>query len=275
MPNAVLRPALSSRIPALEADVDNYPEHSARLRTTTLHTPIETGGSVVDHAVAEPPTVTLTGMVSSFTDVTGRSPADAWAAVRRLHLEVTPVTIHTPWGTYREMLIERAQARQFGQGLRFLIEATQILRVGAPVDVLSPESITGPAASRSSSIDRGRVSTVGLAPLEARSLELNTLSSTLPSITPRTFARMVMDDSGGFRFNAAEIARTIRGAPNLARSKVIDIARELPGLPSDGVVEILRAADDVTQAEVLGVARDLPLDVDDVSRMIQQFPSPI
>ena len=93
MPNCALIPRAETRIEALSAVVDGYPEGLHKLSTQTSGAPIErrVGGKVtrveaVDHATALADRLVLTGWVSNLER---RRPARRWRGrtIRRLHRE--------------------------------------------------------------------------------------------------------------------------------------------------------------------------------------------
>ena len=156
MPNIALIPRRSTRISALTAVVDGYPETVHQLETTTGGEPLEDGRDVTDHAVAREEKLTLTGWVSDFGGED--RPGQAWERLREIHRELEPIDVQTEWGRYPEMLIVRAEGRQEGKGLRFTLELRQVIRVGLTDSNLPADNLSGPAAGRSGIIERGRVS---------------------------------------------------------------------------------------------------------------------
>lgn len=168
MPNVALIPARASRIPALEAVVDGFPEVRHSLKISTGGAPLETGARITDHAVAMPPAIELQGFVSNLKQYAAPtadagfslSPpnrgADAWNAVKRLHNAVEPVEVITPWDTYPEMLILDFNATDTGGGMRFTMRLESILRVGIRALPIAATA-TGPAAERQSTVNRGKL----------------------------------------------------------------------------------------------------------------------
>ena len=156
MPNVALIPGAGTQIAALAAVVDGYPEASHKLATTTGGEPLEDGRAVTDHVVARQEELELTGWVSDFNG--GDRPHDAWEALRRLHRDAEPVAVLTEWGSYPEMIIREAQARQVGRGMRFTLKLEQIIRVGVTDADLPSGQLSGPASGRSGQVNRGRVS---------------------------------------------------------------------------------------------------------------------
>ena len=157
MPNVALIPHLATRIDELTAVLDGVQNTTHRLQTRTGTAPQEDGARITDHAVAQPPSLTLVVYVSNRTGTAGERPADAWETLRRLHREVTPMTVLTPWGTYTDMLLKRATGQQQGLGLRARLELEQIVRVGLNRDAIVTPTAFGPATERTQEVARGRV----------------------------------------------------------------------------------------------------------------------
>ena len=129
MANVALIPELNVRIPALQAVVDGYPESRLNLSTRIGGEPLESGARIVDHAVADPVGIRLTGWVSGMSGAAGASPASAMRQIEQLQESVTPLRVVTPHRTYDEMLIERFRTEQRGRGLRFTMDLREVDRV--------------------------------------------------------------------------------------------------------------------------------------------------
>ena len=155
MPNRALIVSAATTISVLARFVDGYPEATHKLETTTGGEPLEDGRRVTDHAVARQDRLTLTGWVSDFNG--GDRPRAAWEEIRRLHKSVQTVRVVTEWGTYREMLIRRAEAPQNTRGMQFTLELEELIRVGVVDSELPASQVSGPASGRSGEINRGRV----------------------------------------------------------------------------------------------------------------------
>ena len=156
MPNAALVPTAVTRIPSLFAVLDGFPETRHLLETAKADEPIEDGTSVTDHANVLPEVLRLTGWVSDFDG--GRRPRSAWAAIRRMNNAEEPISIVTEWGSYREMLLTRAEGSQAGRGCRVQLEFRKVTRVGNPQSSLPSGTTSGSAADRPGGVNRGRVS---------------------------------------------------------------------------------------------------------------------
>ena len=155
MPNRAYLSFADTVIPVLDAVVDGYPSTTHLIEVAKSDEPLEDGTSITDHAVTLPEALRLSGWV---TDMNGsRRPAAAWAEIRRLARENEPLTVTTEIGAYSEMLIQRMEGRQSARGLKLTIELAQVIRVGNPSSSLPPDQVTGPAAQRTGSVDRGRV----------------------------------------------------------------------------------------------------------------------
>ena len=156
MPNRAYLSFADTVIPVLDAVIDGYPSITHLIEVAKSDEPLEDGTSVTDHAVTLPEALRMTGWV---TDMNGaRRPAAAWAAIRRLARANEPLTVTTELGVYSEMLIQKMEGRQAARGLQLTIELAQVIRVGNPSSALPPDQVNGPAAQRTGSVDRGRVS---------------------------------------------------------------------------------------------------------------------
>ena len=107
-----LSSALSRSAQPLAAIADGFisEEHAVRISKTSY--PVETGGSLVDHAVVQPRTLKLVGWVSDLLAPEGRqgNPArgsDAWLQLNRLVESREPFRVVTMLGVYPSMLITR------------------------------------------------------------------------------------------------------------------------------------------------------------------------
>ena len=130
MPNNVaLLPLTRTRVPALLALVDGYPDRTHELETALGGSPLETGAWITDHAIARPEKLTLSGYTSNLSDSLGAKPTLAWAAIRKLQQDVTPVTVITAWQVYPELLISKVSATPSGLGQSFTMELEEVLRV--------------------------------------------------------------------------------------------------------------------------------------------------
>ena len=155
MPNVALIPAAATRVPALMAVVDGFPDTTHKLKLDKSDEPLEDGTSITDHAVTLPEGLVLTGWVS---DINGGSrPGQAWQEIRRLNRVKTPLTVVTECGIYRQMLIDEVDGAQAGRGGRFTMQLKEIKRVGNPQRSLPPGGVFGPAFDRTGSVDRGLV----------------------------------------------------------------------------------------------------------------------
>ena len=158
-------------IVALGRTVDGYYTEEHKLKVSKTTYPVESGSSLVDHAVREPTKLKLQGWVSNLmpsadavsnVDSTERSTA-AWLEILRVMEERQPLTVVTALAVYDSMLITSVTApvdRTTGLSLQFTIELEEVLmpvvvgRGGA--GVLASVS-SGPAADRLGAVRRGRV----------------------------------------------------------------------------------------------------------------------
>ena len=156
MPNVALIPRAATRIAPLVGLVHGFPTGTHRLETTVGGEALEDGREVTDHVVARQARLTLQFVVSDFDG--DSKPRDAWAEIRRLQKESEVLEVVTELGTYREMVIHRAEAPQRTRGIAGTIELREIERIGIVDNDLPPENVeAGPAEGRSGEVQRGRV----------------------------------------------------------------------------------------------------------------------
>ena len=157
-------------IVALGRIVDGYYAEEHKLKVSKTTYPVESGASLVDHAVREPNKLKLQGWVSelmpspdaSLATANSERGTAAWVEILRLMEERQPLTVVTALAVYVNMLITSATApvdRTTGLSLQFTIELEEVLfknvsREASGTDV--PPS-SGPAADRLGAIRRGRV----------------------------------------------------------------------------------------------------------------------
>ena len=161
-------PALSSArfrsAQPLAAIADGFisEEHAVRISKTSY--PVETGGSLVDHAVVQPRTLKLVGWVSDLLAPEGRrgNPSrgsDAWLQLTRLVESREPFLVVTMLGVYPSMLITSLKApvdRTTGRALRFEMELEEVQFRALERGQRPPPVRIGPAEDRSEEVDRGR-----------------------------------------------------------------------------------------------------------------------
>ncbi len=146
-------------------------EHAVRLSKTSY--PVETGGSLVDHAVIQPRTLKLAGWVSDLLAPEGRqgSPSrsiDAWLQLTRLVESREPFLVVTLLDVYPSMLITSLKApvdRTTGRALRFEMELEEVQFRALERGQRPPPVRIGPAEDRSEEVDRGRVIAGEIGPL--------------------------------------------------------------------------------------------------------------
>ena len=156
MPNVALIPSASPTVPPLTGVVDGWPDEQHQIRVNIAGAPVEDGVQTTDHSVLSNEQVTLTGWVSGWRGA-GRTPAQAWAEIRRMARDRDPIRLVTEWGVYDEMLIWEAEAPKAHRGMRFTLKLIWINRVGIVDDELPPEQVSGPAEGRTGELQRGRV----------------------------------------------------------------------------------------------------------------------
>ena len=138
-------------------------EHAVRLSKTSY--PVETGGSLVDHAVVQPRTLKLAGWVSDLLAPEGRrgSPSrgiEAWSQLTGLIKSREPFLVVTLLGVYPSMLITSLKApvdRTTGRALRFEMELEEVQFRALERGQRPPQVRIGPAEDRLEEVDRGRV----------------------------------------------------------------------------------------------------------------------
>ena len=168
------RPAIAfyrgASIVALARHVDGYEaeEHKLKVRKTTY--PVESGRTLVDHAVKEPYKLKLRGWVSDLMPSAAVSQnlplpyrgSAAWRQILQVMDEREPITVITTLGAYENMLIVSATApidRTTGNSLRFTIELEEMLlrTAGGSTLTYNLTAASGPAEHRLGTSSRGRV----------------------------------------------------------------------------------------------------------------------
>ena len=160
LPSALLR-----SLQPLAAIADGFisEEHAVRISKTSY--PVETGGSLVDHAVVQPRTLKLVGWVSDLLAPEGRrgSPSrgsDAWLQLNRLVESREPFLVVTLLGSYPSMLITSLKApvdRTTGRALRFEMELEEVQFRALERGQRPPPVRIGPAEDRSEEDDLGKI----------------------------------------------------------------------------------------------------------------------
>ena len=138
-------------------------EHAVRISKTSY--PVETGGSLVDHAVVQPHTLKLVGWVSDLLAPEGKrgTPSrgsDAWLQLTRLIESREPFRVVTLLGVYSSMLITSLKApvdRTTGRALHFEMELEEVQFRALERGQRPPPVRIGPAEDRSEEVDRDRV----------------------------------------------------------------------------------------------------------------------
>ena len=163
-----LSSVLSRSVQPLAAIADGFisEEHAVRVSKTSY--PVETGGSLVDHAVVQPRTLKLVGWVSDLLAPEGRrgSPSrgsDAWLQLNRLVESREPFLVVTLLAFYPSMLITSLKApvdRTTGRALRFEMELEEVQFRSLERGQRPPPVRIGPAEDRSEEVDLGKLSVV-------------------------------------------------------------------------------------------------------------------
>ena len=160
-----LSSALSRSAQPLAAIADGSISEEHAVRTSKTSYPVETGGSLVDHAVVQPRTLKLVGWVSDLLAPEGRrgNPSrgsDAWRQLTRLVESREPFLVVTMLGVYPLMLITSLKApvdRTTGRALRFEMELEEVQFRALERGQRPPPVRIGPAEDRSEEFYRGRV----------------------------------------------------------------------------------------------------------------------
>ena len=163
--NHALPSALFRSLQPLAAIADGFisEEHAVRISKTSY--PVETGGSLVDHAVVQPRTLKLVGWVSDLLAPEGRrgSPtrgSDAWLQITRLIESREPFLVVTLLAFYPSMLITSLKApvdRTTGRALRFEMELEEVQFRALERGQRPPPVRIGPAEDRSEEDDLGKI----------------------------------------------------------------------------------------------------------------------
>ena len=169
-----LSSVLSRSVQPLAAIADGFisEEHVVRVSKTSY--PVETGGSLVDHAVIQPRTLKLVGWVSDLLVPAGRqgSPSrsiDAWSQLNRLVESREPFLVVTLLSTYPSMLITSLKApvdRTTGRALRFEMELEEVQFRSLERGQRPPPVRIGPAEDRSEEVDRDRVNAPSISSID-------------------------------------------------------------------------------------------------------------
>ena len=147
-------------------------EHAVRISKTSY--PVETGGSLVDHAVVQSRTLKLAGWVSDLLAPEGRrgNPSrgsDAWLQLNRLVESREPFLVVTMLGVYPSMLITSLKApvdRTTGRALRFEMELEEVQFRALERGQRPPPVRIGPAEDRSEEVDRDRVNAPSISSID-------------------------------------------------------------------------------------------------------------
>ncbi len=160
-----LSSVLSRSVQPLAAIADGFisEEHAVRISKTSY--PVETGGSLVDHAVVQPRTLKLAGWVSDLLAPEGRRGdpsrgSDAWLQLNRLVESREPFLVVTLLSTYPSMLITSLKApvdRTTGRALRFEMELEEVQFRALARGQRPPPVRIGPAEDRSEEDDLGKI----------------------------------------------------------------------------------------------------------------------
>ena len=164
MPNIAIIPERTTRIEPLHGFVDGFTTTEHKLRSQIGESPLESGATIADHAVAEPIELSIEGLVTDIgPDNTPYRPErveEAWQKIVALQEGNEIVEVLTAWATYTEMIIESASARERGRGMSIQLRMRQIRRVGAVAPSVDPPP--GVAEGRTPVVTSGEVRTTPL-----------------------------------------------------------------------------------------------------------------
>ena len=195
-------PGLSSApfrsVQPLAAIADGFisEEHAVRLSKTSY--PVETGGSLVDHAVVQPRTLKLVGWVSDLLAPEGRrgNPSrgsDAWLQLTRLVESREPFLAVTLLGAYPSMLITSLNApvdRTTGRALRFEMELEEVQFRALERGQRPPPVRIGPAEDRSEEVNLGKLSVGVPVPTPVAVMAINDLQEEPEEDSPSFWGRI-------------------------------------------------------------------------------------
>ena len=160
--------ALFRRVQPLAAIADGFisEEHAVRISKTSY--PVDTGGSLVDHAVIQPRTLKLAGWVSDLLAPEGRRGnssrgSDAWLQLTGLIESREPFLVVTLLDVYPSMLITSLKApvdRTTGRALRFEMELEEVQFRALERGQRPPPVRIGPAEDRPEEVDLGKTNAV-------------------------------------------------------------------------------------------------------------------
>lgn len=154
-------------LPALRGRVDGFPREEHQLSIASTENPVESGSTITDNAVQKRAKLRLEGWVSDLIPAPGvEFSADratgVWGEIDAIMARRELITAVTPLRVYRNMIIARVTApvdRFTGRALRFTIDLQEILIARTSTAMFPEGSVdeNGPAAGRTSSVDRGDV----------------------------------------------------------------------------------------------------------------------
>ena len=162
-----------TQIIEIEGLVDLHPEENHELRVSSTSQPIESGSAITDNAIVEPQRLRMTGFVSNLVPAAVLGlPAhergkEAWAQLEALARKREPVTIQTTLKLYEGFLIEGLSVpinERTGTSLEFVIELKEAVFVNSEFTTLPADTLAGPAADKSGTVDGGVKQSVEVTP---------------------------------------------------------------------------------------------------------------
>lgn len=145
--------------------VDGYPNEEHQLTLGTTENPVESGSMLTDNAVKRRDRLRLEGWVSDLLPAPGLTASpdratDVWGEIIQIFKNRTVLEVVTPLHLYKNMMIVRAIAprnKRTGRALRFTIDLREMLFSETSLARFPPDAVdpNGPAANRTSEVDRG------------------------------------------------------------------------------------------------------------------------
>ena len=145
----------SQRVHTLANLVGGFPRVKHSIKASKADEPLDDGTRVTDHLTALPVKLKLTGFVSDMD--MGGNPGAAWEAILAINAANDLFKVTTEWAVYPEMAMTKCEADQTSRGCEFEMTLEKVHRVQVAQFTLPPQQVSGPAAQRTGSVDRGLV----------------------------------------------------------------------------------------------------------------------
>lgn len=240
-PFAIYEPR-NTEVAALVNYADGYLGEEHEIRVTVTRFPLESGAQLMDHAVHEPDLLKLSGWTSDLfpSDPANISDADrparAWAEIRRMADERTPLQVVTILGVYNSMVLTRATApvgTRTGRGLLFTLEFSEVQTEPLRrVEFVLTPAPAGPAADR---VGDTNVS-------EAHSANLTEIIPGLDPIDPFLTILEAFGDAGGIAASTVRnIAQTVSEGDISGAIEVLGEGLSQTGTVVGNAIRLIRA----------------------------------